>query len=112
MAMREVQEAEQPIRLPPMRIQGPVGDGVGEVAVTVRLMPESADVDIDRLEAEVRAKVKVHSIEREPIAFGLEALRIVAVVPDAAGGTDPLEEALSNIPGVGNVQVVDIRRLL
>jgi elongation factor 1-beta len=86
--------------------------GLGEVAVTVRLMPESADVDIDRLEADVRARVRVHSIEREPIAFGLEALRIVAVVPDAAGGTDPLEEALSSIPGVGNVQVIDVRRLL
>jgi len=85
---------------------------LGEVAVTIRLMPESADVDLDRLEAEVRAKTKVHSIAREPIAFGLEALRIIAVVPDAAGGTDPLEEALSSIPGVGNVQVIDVRRVL
>jgi len=95
-----------------MWFQGALGDRMGEVAVTVRLMPESADVDLERLEAEVRAKVKVHSVGREPIAFGLEALRIVAVVPDAAGGTDPLEEALSSIPGVGNVQVVDVRRLL
>lgn len=85
---------------------------MGEVAVTIRLMPESSDVDLDRLEAEVRARVKVHSVEREPIAFGLEALRIVAVVPDAAGGTNPLEEALSSISGVGNVQVVDVHRLL
>ena len=85
---------------------------MGEVAATVRLMPESADVDLERLEAEVRARVKVHSIEREPVAFGLEALRIIAVIPDAAGGTDPLEEILSGIPGVGNVQVVDVRRLL
>lgn len=85
---------------------------VGEVAVTIRLMPESSDVDLDHLESEVRARVKVHSVNREPIAFGLEALRIVAVVPDAAGGTDPLEEVLSSISGVGNVQVVDVRRLL
>lgn len=85
---------------------------MGEVAATVRLMPESADVDLKRLEAEVRARVKVHSVEREPVAFGLEALRIIAVIPDAAGGTDPLEKTLSGIPGVGNVQVVDVRRLL
>lgn len=85
---------------------------MAEVAVTVLLMPESSDVDLDRLEADVKARVKVHSVEREPIAFGLKALRIIAVVPDAAGGTDPLEEALSSIPGVGNVQVVDVRRLL
>jgi translation elongation factor aEF-1 beta len=75
-------------------------------------MPENSDVDLKRLEAEVRARVKVHSVEREPIAFGLEALRIIAVIPDAAGGTDPLEKALSGISGVGNVQVVDVRRVL
>jgi elongation factor 1-beta len=112
MAMREVQEAHQPLRLPPMRLQGPVGDQVAEVAVTVLLMPESSDVDLDRVETNVKARVKVHSVEREPIAFGLKALRIITVVPDAAGGTDPLEEMLSSIPGVGNVQVVDVRRLL
>jgi len=107
-----VQEVEQPLRLPKLRLQGTIGDNVGEVAATVRLMPESADVDLKRLEAEVRARVKVHSVEREPIAFGLEALRIIAVIPDAAGGTDPLEKILSGISGVGNVQVVDVRRLL
>jgi elongation factor 1-beta len=95
-----------------MRLQGPVGDQVAEVAVTVLLMPESSDVDLDRVETNVKARVKVHSVEREPIAFGLKALRIITVVPDAAGGTDPLEEMLSSIPGVGNVQVVDVRRLL
>jgi translation elongation factor aEF-1 beta len=85
---------------------------MAEVAVTLRLMPESADVDLARLEAEVKSHAKVHSISREPIAFGLEALRVVAVVPDAAGGTEPLERELSALAGVGNVQVIDVRRLL
>jgi elongation factor 1-beta len=85
---------------------------LAEVAVTVLLMPETSEVDLDRVERDAKAKVKIHSVEREPIAFGLKALKIIAVVPDAAGGTDPLEELLSSIPGVGNVQVVDVRRLL
>jgi len=85
---------------------------MAEVAVTIRLMPESVDVDLTRLEAEIKSRVKVHSISHEPIAFGLEALRVVAVVPDAAGGTEPLERELSKLAGVGNVQVIDVRRLL
>ncbi len=85
---------------------------MGEVAVTIRLMPESPEVDLDRLEAAIKERVKVHSISREPIAFGLEALRVVAVVQDAAGGTDPLEQELANLPGVGNVQVINLTRLL
>ncbi|TEU14472.1 MAG: elongation factor 1-beta [Hadesarchaea archaeon] len=85
---------------------------MGEVAVTLRLMPESPEVDLTHLEAAIKERVKVHSISREPIAFGLEALRVVAVVPDAAGGTEPLERELVSLPGVGNVQVIGLTRLL
>ncbi len=85
---------------------------MGEVAVTLRLMPEHARVDLDRLEAAVRERVKVHSISREPIAFGLEALRVIAVVADAAGGTEPLERKLASLPGVGSAQVIGLTRLL
>ncbi|KUO43136.1 MAG: elongation factor 1-beta [Hadesarchaea archaeon YNP_N21] len=85
---------------------------MADVAVTIMLMPESADVDMDAMESEVRSRVKVHSIQREPIAFGLQALKIIAVVPDAEGGTDALEEALAKVRGVGNVQVVGLTRLL
>ncbi|KUO39034.1 MAG: hypothetical protein AVW05_04725 [Hadesarchaea archaeon DG-33] len=85
---------------------------MAEVAVTLRLMPESPEVNLDRLEATIKERVKVHSISREPVAFGLEALRVVAVIPDAAGGTEPLEQKLASLPGVGNVQVINLTRLL
>jgi len=85
---------------------------MADVAVTVMLMPEGTEVDLGKLEQEARARAKVHSVSREPIAFGLEALKIIAVVKDAEGGTDPLEKALAAIPGVGNVQVVGLTRLL
>lgn len=85
---------------------------MAEVAVTLRVMPESAEVDLGKLETAIRERVKTHSISREPIAFGLEALRVVAVVEDAAGGTEPLEKELASLPGVGNVQVTGLTRLL
>jgi len=85
---------------------------MGDVLVTLRLMPSSAEVDLAGIELEVRKRARVHSIEREPVAFGLEALRVLAVISDAAGGTDPLEQALAGIEGVGSVQAIDVRRLL
>lgn len=85
---------------------------MGDVAVTLRLMPEGTEVDLNKLEAAVRERVKVHSVAREPIAFGLEALKVIAVVQDAEGGTEPLENELASLPGVGNVQVVGLTRLL
>ena len=112
LALLPVPQTQQPIHMPELRIHGALGDSVGEVIVTIRLMPESIDIDLKQLEAEVRSRIKVYSIEREPIAFGLEALLIMAIIPDSAGGTDPLEEALARIPGVANVQVIDVRRAL
>jgi len=85
---------------------------MGEVAVVLRVMPEGADVDLDRIEREVRACVDARKLEREPIAFGLTALRVLTVVPDAAGGTDEVERRISDIDGVRSVEVIDVRRLL
>ena len=84
---------------------------MGEVAVTLRLMPENPEVDLNLLEAAVKKCAGVHSVSREPIAFGLEALRVIAVVEDTAGGTEPLERELSGLHGVGSVQVVGLTRL-
>lgn len=85
---------------------------MADVAVTIRLMPEGSDVDLASLESEVRRRIKVHSVAREPIAFGLSALRVVTTVEDAEGGTESLEKALAEMPGVGNVQVLSVTRLL
>ena len=85
---------------------------MADVAVVLKVMPEGSEVDLDRVEKDVRARVDVHKIEKEPVAFGLEALVIIAVVPDAAGGTDELEQKLSEIEGVGNVYVTGMTRLL
>ncbi len=85
---------------------------MADVAVTVQLMPGSSDVDLGKMEATVREKVKVHSIKRKPIAFGLQSLELITLVPDAEGGTENLEKTLAAIEGVGNVQVTNVTRLL
>jgi len=81
---------------------------MSKVAVTIRVMPEGTEVDLNELERRIRELAQVTSVSREPIAFGLEALLLVALVPDAAGGSEPLERALQELPGVGSVQVVGI----
>jgi elongation factor 1-beta len=81
---------------------------MSKVALTIRVMPEGTEVDLGELERRIRELAQVTSVSREPIAFGLEALLLVALVPDAAGGSEPLEKALQELPGVGSVQVVGI----
>lgn len=71
------------------------------------------DIEFEKLkEAAVAAAGKVDKVEEEPIAFGIKALKLTVVVPDSEGGTEKLEQKLNALPEVGDVQVVDLARLL
>ncbi len=89
---------------------------MGEVVATIKLMPESPDVDIAKIKVDIEKSIpeeaELHKIEEEPIAFGLIALNVMVVVGDIEGGTEKVEEALSKIDNVSSVEVVDVRRLM
>ncbi len=89
---------------------------MGEVVATIKLMPDSPDIDIEKIKEEVEKSIpkeaELHKIEEEPIAFGLIAINVMVVVGDIEGGTEKVEEALSKIENVGSVEVVDVRRLM
>ncbi len=92
------------------------GKIMGEVVATIKLMPESPDMDVEKVKAEVKSSIpentELHSIEEEPIAFGLVALNVMVVVDDAEGGTEQIEENLSKIEDLASIEVVDVRRLM
>lgn len=54
---------------------------MGEVVATLKIMPESPDVDLEALKAAIQAampaEAEFHKIEEEPIAFGLVALNLI-----------------------------------
>ncbi|OGS63538.1 MAG: hypothetical protein A3K59_06325 [Euryarchaeota archaeon RBG_19FT_COMBO_69_17] len=83
---------------------------MGSVAVTLKVMPEGIEVDLEALKASVRKALgsSFRTLEERPVAFGLRAIHAVAIVDDAAGGSEPLEQALSAIPGVSSVETLDV----
>jgi elongation factor 1-beta len=89
---------------------------MGEVVATIKLMPESPEIDLEKVKAEITSSIpentELHSIEEEPIAFGLVALNLMVVVDDAEGGTEQVEENLSKITEIASIEVVDVRRLM
>ncbi len=74
---------------------------MGKVAVTYKVMPSSADVNIEDLKQEIIEKIKPSDIAIEPLAFGLKAIKVMLVSDDA--GQDA-EERLKEIEGVGEVE--------
>ncbi len=78
--------------------------------MTFRVMPKDPEVDLSRLESDIKGKLKVSRIEKEPVAFGLSALKVVASVKEEGGASDEAEEDLKRIEGVGGVEVLSVTR--
>lgn len=89
---------------------------MGEVVATIKLMPESPDVDLEKIKEDIIKSIpedaEFHKIEEDPIAFGLVALKLMVVVGDTEGGTEKVEENLSKVENISSVEVEDIRRLM
>ena len=64
------------------------------------------------IKEEVAKLVKIQDSKIEPVAFGLKALKIFFVLDESKGNIDSLEEKIKEIEGVGNVEVVDMRRAI
>lgn len=88
---------------------------MGKVAATLKVMPNSPELDLDtledRLENALPEGAKLNNVEREDVAFGLVALLTTVVVPDDAGGTDVVEEAFGAVEGVESVSVENVTRI-
>jgi elongation factor 1-beta len=86
---------------------------VGDVAIRMKVMPESTDIDLTKLKESIKTAVpsyaRLHAVEEKPIAFGLKALIVVTIMNDKGGHSpEETEEAFSKIPGVESVEVEEV----
>ncbi len=82
---------------------------MGDVALILRVMPESPEVDLDALKGEIKKILpRVQQIVEEPIGFGLKALKLVVVVSDQGGETDAVEGKISGLKGVERAEIVEL----
>ena len=88
---------------------------MGKVAATLKVMPNSPELDLDTLEDRLSNALpegaKINNVKREDVAFGLVALLPTVLVPDDAGGTDAVEEAFAEVEGVESVGVENVTRI-
>lgn len=90
---------------------------MGDVIALMRVMPgEVIDDDklqkmIDDIKDVVKSPVTLGKIEVKNIAFGLKGLNVTVMVPDDAGGLDPVVEIISKIENVDSVEVTDVGRV-
>ncbi|MHA1769597.1 MAG: elongation factor 1-beta [Candidatus Thorarchaeota archaeon] len=88
---------------------------MARVIMTMRVMPEDVDIDLDKLLEEIKKVIPegtdLRATEKQPVAFGLQALRINFARDESFGGTDDIEAAISGVEGVAQVEVEIVSRM-
>ena len=91
---------------------------MANAVVTIKIMPTSPDVDLTALEIQIKEKIAKFcgetqtKTEIEPIAFGLKAIKILFVMDESKGSTEPLELEVQGLENVQSAEITDIRRAL
>jgi translation elongation factor aEF-1 beta len=85
-------------------------ENMGKVVITFRLMPEGPETDVGKIQEEVGDILGegLKSVQSKPFAFGLDALYVVAAVPDEKGIADKLESSFADIDGVQGVETIGV----
>ena len=85
---------------------------MGDVAIKYRLLPDSTEVNIDDLISKIKMAlpqgVKVHKTTTVPFAFGLNAIEVLVVMKDISGVSEQTEAALSQVPGIQSIEVLEM----
>jgi len=89
---------------------------MGIMAVKIKIMPESLETDLVKIEEEVkrmmeRNGVKNPKFEVQPIAFGLKTLIVLFGWPEEKE-FEGFENSLAKIKGVSSIEVIDMRRAI
>lgn len=88
---------------------------MARVIMTLRVMPEDVDIDLDQLLERIRLVIPegtdLRATEKQPVAFGLQALRMNFAREESMGGTDDLEQAIGAVDGVAQVEIEIVSRM-
>ena len=85
---------------------------MGSVIVTFKIMPDSVETDLGKIEKKLKSIIKPQRMERQPIAFGLNSIKIIKLVEEKEGEMDRITEEIKKIDGVKGVEVTGVTRSL
>lgn len=88
---------------------------MGRIVISFKIFPTGVEVDLDELKKQIEKilprSTSSYGYQSEPVAFGLNALIAHIIIPeDETGLLDKIEESLSKIPDISQIQTIMVRR--
>ena len=89
---------------------------MGKIVIAYKIFPAESTVDLELLQEKITKELadlaSNQRFAKEPIAFGLSALKVNMVLPeDKEGILDETEKRLTNMEEVGQIQTLGVNRL-